>query len=160
MTPLSRLSRYNSGMSHHALLVLHLLAAAVWVGGYVFLVLGYAPEALRTRDPRGLIDAHARLQRVGLPALVVVIVSGLWLAWNWLPDSTLWFESSLPIANVILAKLGLLALTLLLLTYLRLRVLPTLMPARISRLALVLSLIALVGVAAAAIGPSFRYGGF
>jgi putative copper export protein len=147
-------------MSHHALLVLHLLAAAVWVGGYVFLVLGYAPEALRTRDPRGLVDAHARLQRVGLPALMVVIVSGLWLAWNWLPDSTLWFESSLPIANVILAKLGLLALSLLLLTYLRLRVLTTLMPSRIPRLALVLSLIALAGVAAAAIGPSFRYGGF
>ncbi len=147
-------------MSHHALLVLHLLAAAVWVGGYLFLVLGYAPEAVRTRDPRGLVDAHARLQRVGLPALAVLIVSGLWLAWNWLPDSTLWFESSLPIASVILAKLGLLALIMLLLTYLRLRVLPTLMPARIVRLAMVLGLIALAGILAAAIGPSFRYGGF
>jgi putative copper export protein len=160
MTPLSRCRRYNDPMSHHALLVLHLLAATVWVGGYVFLVLGYAPEAVRTRDPRGLIDAHQRLQRMALPALAVVIVSGLWLAWNWLPDPTLWFEASLPIAEVIFAKLGLLVLSLLLLTYLRLRVLPTLMPARIPRLALVLVLIALVGVAAAAIGPSFRYGGF
>lgn len=147
-------------MSHHALLVLHLLAATVWVGAYVFLVLGYAPEAVRTRDPRGLIDAHARLQRVGLPALVAVIVSGLWLAWNWLPDTILWFDASLPIAIVILTKLGLLALTLLLLTYLHLRVLPTLVPERIPRLALVLLALALAGIAAAATGPSFRYGGF
>lgn len=147
-------------MSHHALLVLHLLAAAVWIGGYALLALAYVPEAIRSRDPRALLDAHGRLQRIGLPALVAIIISGLWLAWNWLPDSTLWFDASMPIAQVILAKLGLLLLTLLLLAYLHLRVLTTLVPARIPRLGLVMALIALMALTAAAIGPSFRYGGF
>ena len=147
-------------MSHQVLLILHLLAAAVWVGGHVVLVLGYVPEAVRSRDPRALLDNYQRLNRVALPALLVVIVSGLWLALNWLPQIALWFEPSMPIAVVILAKLLLLVLTLLLLAYLRLRVLTALTPDRIARLGLVFALLALLALISAAIGPSFRYGGF
>jgi putative copper export protein len=153
-------ARYNMRMSHHALLVLHALSAAIWVGGYLLLLLGYVPEALRTRDPRALLDCHERLQRTALPALLVLILTGLWLASDWLPETVLWFDSSLPIAAVIEAKLGLVALLLVLLIYLRMRVLTTLTPDRIRRLALVLALIALVVVTSSAIGPSFRYGGF
>ncbi|HWS27870.1 MAG TPA: hypothetical protein VN259_15010 [Xanthomonadales bacterium] len=147
-------------MSHQVLLILHLLAAAVWVGGHVVLALGYAPEAIRSRDPRALLDNYQRMNRIALPALLVVIVSGLWLASNWLPQVGLWFELSMPIAVVILAKLLLLVLTLLLLAYLRLRVLTALTPDRVARLGLVFALLALLALASAAIGPSFRYGGF
>jgi len=147
-------------MSHQILLILHLLAATAWLGGHLVLVLGYVPEAIRSRDPRALLDNYQRLNRVALPALLVVIVSGLWLALNWMPDVGLWFDSSLPIAVVILAKLALLMLTLLLLAYLRLRVLTALTPDRIARLGLVFVLLALLALVAAAIGPSFRYGGF
>lgn len=147
-------------MSHQALLILHLLAAAVWLGGHVVLVLGYLPEALRSRDPRALLDNYRRLNRVGLPALLVLIASGLMLALNWMPQVGLWFDTSMPIAVVILTKLLLVVLTLLLVAYLNLRVLPTLQPQRIGRLGLVLGLLALLATIAAAIGPSFRYGGF
>ena len=147
-------------MSHQILLILHLLAATAWLGGHLVLVLGYLPEAIRSRDPRALLDNYQRLNRVALPALVVVIVTGLWLALNWMPDVGLWFDTSLPIAVVILAKLALLMLTLLLVAYLRLRVLTTLTPSRIPRLGLVFTLLALLATVAAAIGSSFRYGGF
>lgn len=147
-------------MPHHALMVLHLLAAAVWLGGHAVLVLGYVPEAIRSRDPRALLDNYQRLNRIGLPALLIVAVTGLWLASNWLPEVGLWFDASLPISALILTKLALLILTLLLLGYLRLRVLSALTPDRIIRLGVVLALLALFATMAAAIGPSFRYGGW
>ena len=124
------------------------------------LVLGYVPEAIRSRDPRALLDNYQRLNRIGLPALLIVAVTGLWLASNWLPEVGLWFDASLPISALILTKLALLILTLLLLGYLRLRVLSTLTPDRTIRLGVVLALLALFATMAAAIGPSFRYGGW
>ena len=39
-------------MSHHVLHIVHLLAAALWLGGLALLVLSWLPEMLRTRDPR------------------------------------------------------------------------------------------------------------
>ena len=36
--------------THHILLVLHLIAATIWVGGHLVLAIGYLPKALKHRD--------------------------------------------------------------------------------------------------------------
>ena len=36
--------------THHILLVLHLLAATIWVGGHLVLAIGFLPKALKHTD--------------------------------------------------------------------------------------------------------------
>lgn len=147
-------------ISHQALMVLHILSTCVWLGGHALALLGYAPHAWRTRDPRLLVDALGRLQRIALPALIVAILTGGALAWNWLPGVALWFNTDLPVAMLILGKLGLLLAMLLLQAYQGLRVMPTLGPERIGRLCLCIALQTLLAIFAVALGSSFRFGNF
>jgi len=37
-------------MYHHFLLIIHLLAATVWIGGHLILSTRYLPEAIKTKD--------------------------------------------------------------------------------------------------------------
>lgn len=63
-------------------LTAHLLGAAVWTGGHLVLALSVLPKALRERSPQVLRDFEAGFERVGIPALIVQVASGLWLALN------------------------------------------------------------------------------
>lgn len=147
-------------MSHRALLILHGIAAAVWLGGLAVLVLGYLPEAWRTRDPRLLVDAIARFDRLGLPALIVAIITGCILAYHWLPEMALWFNRELPHGAAILTKFSLLILALLIYAYQRARVLPTLGPERIPRLGLCLTLQLVLATLLLIAGSAFRFTGY
>ncbi len=69
----------------------HLLGAAVWTGGHLVLALGVLPGALRARDPARLIAFERIYERIGIPALIVQVASGLWLAVRLLPPSH-WLE--------------------------------------------------------------------
>ena len=42
-------------MSHHLLLILHLLGSAIWVGGHLILSFIILPEVLRKKDPEILL---------------------------------------------------------------------------------------------------------
>ena len=66
------------------LLFLHLLGAAIWVGGHLVLALGILPGALRRRDPQAIRAFEQVYERIGIPALLLQVVSGLWLASLWL----------------------------------------------------------------------------
>lgn len=147
-------------MSHRALLILHGIAAAVWLGGLAVLVLGYLPEAWRTRDPRLLVDAISRFDRLGLPALIVAIITGCILAYHWLPETALWFNRELPHGAAILTKFSLLILALLIYAYQRARVLPTLGPERIPRLGLCLTLQLILAALLLVAGSAFRFTGY
>ncbi|MBA1271828.1 hypothetical protein G7026_00530 [Pseudomonas azotifigens] len=89
------------------LLFIHLLGASVWVGGHLVLLLGVLPGALWRRDVEVVRGFERRYERVGLPALGLQVVSGLWLASLWLPP-TAWLGSSV-LAQVVQTKLMLLA---------------------------------------------------
>jgi|GEM_PF-5746128 len=36
--------------THHLILILHLIAATIWVGGHLVLAIGYLPKALKRKD--------------------------------------------------------------------------------------------------------------
>lgn len=75
------------------LLFLHLLGAAIWVGGHLVLALGILPGALRRRDPQAIRAFEQVYERIGIPALLLQVVSGLWLASLWLPFDH-WFGAT------------------------------------------------------------------
>jgi putative copper export protein len=145
-------------MSHHILHIVHLLAATLWLGGLALLVLAWLPEMLRTRDPRLLWDALMRSRWVLMASLAVLVGSGLGLAWNWLPETRLWFTPDLPLARLVLAKVALATLLLLVLAYFEMRVLARFSADRLGRMGLCLVLLVLLAVVASAVGTEFRYG--
>lgn len=81
------------------LLFLHLLGAAIWVGGHLVLALGILPGALRRRDPQAIRAFEQVYERIGIPALLLQVVSGLWLASLWLPFHH-WFGAT-PVARAL-----------------------------------------------------------
>ncbi len=139
------------------LLYFHLLGASVWIGGHLVLALGILPGALRRRDVQAIRNFEQVFEKIGLPALLLQVVTGLWLASLWLPHA-LWLGDS-PQAALIRAKLGLLALTAALGVHARLVLIPRLSAERLPALGWHIALITLSALAFAWVGSGFRFGG-
>jgi len=110
----------------YTILALHLLGAAIWTGGHLVLAFTVLPRALRARDPRVLTDFEAGYERLGIPALLLQVATGFWLAFHVVPDWRGWFSFSDPVAAAVGVKLALLAATAALALNARFRVIPTL----------------------------------
>lgn len=139
-------------------LMVHVLAATIWTGGHLVLAFAVLPRALAARDPAVLSAFEVGFERIGMPALIVQILSGLWMAHRLQPDLAAWFGFASPVSTLITLKLGLLAATLATALEARIRVLPTLsaqtLPAMARRIAVVTALSVLFVV----VGVSFRGG--
>ncbi len=140
------------------MLSLHVLGATVWTGGHLVLALTVLPRALESRSIEELTRFEEGYERIGIPALVVQVVTGLWLAARLVPPS-LWLDVSSPLSRVILLKLGLLGLTAVLAVDARLRLIPTLTPARLPALAAHIVPVTVLSVLFALAGVSLRVGG-
>ena len=116
------------------LVMIHVLGAAVWAGGHIVLALGILPEALRRRDASIVLAFEQRYERIGMPALVVQILTGLRLAMIYVEPSR-WFSFAGHAETTVGLKLGLLGATLLLAAHARLRVIPHLTNERLPVLA-------------------------
>ena len=139
------------------LLYFHLLGASVWIGGHLVLALGILPGALRRRDVQAIRNFEQVFEKIGLPALLLQVFTGLWLASLWLPHA-LWLGDS-PQAALIQAKLGLLALTAALGVHARLVLIPRLSAESLPALGWHIALITLSALAFAWVGSGFRFGG-
>lgn len=63
------------------LVIVHALAATVWTGGPLVLDLGVLPQAWREQSAQRIRDFEALLEPLGLTALAIQMVSGLWMGW-------------------------------------------------------------------------------
>ncbi len=108
------------------LLLLHILGAAVWTGGHLVLSIVVLPKALKARSVEMLPSFEALFEKIGMPALVLQVLTGLTLAYFKVPDVTLWFDVANPTSHGIMAKLSLLVLTLGFAIHARFRVMPKL----------------------------------
>jgi len=144
---------------YQLLLVLHVLGATVWVGGHLVLSLAILPRALRERKPSIILDFESGYERIGIPALLVQLLTGLWLAHHWVPGVADWFSPSTPQARLILVKLALLAATIVLGAHARLRLIPRLSGENLPLLGYHVITVTLLGVAFLVVGVAFRTGG-
>ena len=145
-------------MTYRLLVALHLLGASVWVGGHLVLALSVLPRALRARDPAIIRAFESGFERLGIPALLVQVATGLWLAYHWVPDVAAWFSPSTPAARLVLLKLALLAATVALAIHARLRVIPRLDAVTLRFLAYHIVAVTLLGVALLIVGVAIRTG--
>jgi len=116
------------------------------------------PRALRAKDPAILLDFESGYERIGLPALLLQVVTGVWLARLWVPDMASWFAPTSAQSWFILAKLGLLATTIALAAHARLRLIPKLDGSNLPWLALHVVTVTILGIAFMVFGVAVRTG--
>lgn len=144
---------------YYFLILFHVLGATIWVGGHLVLAIGYLPEALKKKSVTDLQIFESKFERIGIPALLVQIVTGLRLALIREPDWHQWFDHSNPNHGIGL-KLILLLATALLAVDARLRVIPKLNSENIKSLAWHIIPVTVIAVIFVVIGTSFKVGGF
>jgi len=137
---------------------LHVLGASVWVGGHLVLAISVLPRALKARKPEILLGFERGFERVGMPALLLQVVTGSWLALTYVPRIADWFNLSARVPAHILLKLALLVGTLLLAFSARFRVIPRVTPDTSKTLAWHIILVTVFAVLFVAVGVSLRTG--
>ena len=140
------------------ILILHLLGACIWVGGHLVLLLTILPKALRDRDPSAVLRFEHGYERIGIPALLVQAVTGIWLASRYVPGLWPAFTFADPLRSAVAIKLLLLFATLVTGLHARLRIIPRLTPDRLSLLATHVSLVSIMAVALLFVGAFIRTG--
>jgi putative copper export protein len=139
--------------------ILHVLGACVWTGGHIVLSAAVLPRAFRESDAGVIARFERGYERLGIPALLVQVVTGLALAWMKLPDLSRWSDSSDAVARHIMVKLLLLALTIALAVHARFRVLPDLDEAKLRALAWHVVPVTALAVLLAVVGAGLSSGG-
>ena len=141
------------------MLFLHVLGATVWTGGHLVLALTWLPRVLRERSPEQLLRFEQGYERIGMPALVLQIVTGLWMAYQMVPSVAQWLSPDTPVARAIALKLVLLLCTALIAAHARLRVIPRLSVDTLPLMAWHVGAVTLLSVSFVAVGVSLRFGG-
>jgi len=149
-------------MERSILVLLHVLGATVWVGGHLVLALSVLPRALREDTPRRIQEYEEAFERIGIPALLLQVATGLRLAWLYAPPSTwLGFDGHVP--KHITLKLLALAATVALAVHARLTLVPKLGAndggVTLRKLAWHIVAITIVAVFFVLVGVSLRAGG-
>lgn len=147
--------------SHVYLIVLglHLIGATVWTGGHLVLALGILPGVLRTRDPARLIAFEHVYAPIGIPALIVQVATGLWLALLRAPEWTHWVAPTTAGERTVTLKLACLAATSTLALSARVFLSPSLDTQRLPWMAAHVIGVAGLAVLLVILGLSFRVGG-
>lgn len=140
------------------LLLLHLLSATVWTGGHIVLAVVVLPRVLEERSPEMLLAFESVYEKIGMPALIVQVVTGLLLAHRLVPDIGEWFNMANPVSHSISAKLILLALTAGFAVNARFRVIPALSKDNLEVMAGHIVAVTVLSVLFVIVGVSFRTG--
>jgi putative copper export protein len=141
-------------------LLLHVLAATVWTGGHLVLALAILPRVLKEKSPAELSQFESAYERIGIPALLIQVMTGLWMAYRMVPDVGQWFAFHNPLARLIGVKLLLLTITIAFAIDARLRIIPKLSEKNLTSLAWHIIPVTVVSVLFVVVGVSFRTGWF
>ncbi len=137
----------------------HVLGATVWTGGHLVLATTVLPRALAAHDPGILLRFEQGFERIGIPALVIQVLTGLWLAMG-AADPLHWLTFEDPVTAAVGVKLCLLAVTAGFALNARFRVIPTLSADTLTLMAWHIRAVTLLSVAFVLAGVFIRTGGW
>lgn len=92
-------------MLHQLLLIIHLLAATVWVGGHLILLLIYVPKARKTNSLDGISFFRKNFEILGMPSLILLLLTGVLLAYDYDVSIDKWFQFKDGIERIVSLKL-------------------------------------------------------
>lgn len=148
-------------MSHHLLLVIHLISATIWVGGHLILSVMILPKALKQKEPKLILGFEQQYEALGMSSLLLLVITGIWMALQFQIGVDTWFSFSAPLEKVVSLKLMFLISTLLFAISAQTRVIPGLKrnPDRLPEMAVHIIGVTLLGIGMLVLGSFFRYGG-
>jgi len=146
-------------MEFKILLILHTLGACVWVGGHLILAITILPKALKLKDPEIISTFESMFERIGIPSLIIQVVTGLRLAMIFMPIGE-WFDFSNSISALISIKIILLLITVILAIHARFFIIPKLDADKLSMLGWHIAGVTIIAVLMLLTGLSFRMGLF
>jgi putative copper export protein len=142
------------------LVILHILAACVWTGGQLILNMRVLPDALKAGSVTGIRTFEEFFEPLRVTSLATQVLSGLWMAWIYLPSGNGLFTLQSPIAALLTTKLILLAIAFALALHAQLRLIPNLTDDNLVELAWHIRSITTVSIAFVVVGVGIRLGGF
>lgn len=145
----------------HIMLILHLLGACIWVGGHIVLAVNILPQVWKQKSTKLLFNFEQRYERIGLPALLIMMLTGIRMAYIYNVKIESWFSFSNPVENVISTKLTCLVLIFLFAASAQFKVLPNLRK-NIKYLPLMtfhVIMVTLISITMLILGSFIRYGG-
>jgi putative copper export protein len=146
-------------MKHHLLLIVHLLAATIWVGGHLILSIRFLPQALKEKDASIIRNFKNKFEPVGLPSLLILLLTGILMAYDYNVTYTQWFSFEDSIEKVVSLKLLLLFITVALAINAQLFVFPKLSSEKLVPVAIQIIAVTILGVAMLVFGSLVRVGG-
>lgn len=102
-------------------LFLHLIGASIWVGGHLYLLIRLMPKFVRDHDVAGFLAFEKSYEPLGMTALAVQIITGLYMLNAITPVAT-WLTPMGALTALIHAKLTWLVLTIITALHARFRV--------------------------------------
>lgn len=144
---------------YSTIIAIHLIAATIWTGGHIVLFFAVLLPALKTRDPARITAFEEHFEKVGIPALMTLVISGVWMAYQQLPDVAQWFTFSSVTSRTVSVKLSLLLATVALALHARLKIIPNLTENKLNNLAFHISCVTLIAILLAVTGVLHRFGG-
>lgn len=144
---------------HHFLLIAHLLATTIWVGGHLFLVFRILPAAIKLKEVSILSDFREKFGKIGMPSLITLIITGILLAYDYNVSISDWFSFETPIEKIVSIKLLLLFISLILVVHSQKYVFPNLKPERMLPAIIEIYSVTLIAVSMLVLGSFVRIGG-
>ncbi|BAQ60961.1 hypothetical protein GM3708_1367 [Geminocystis sp. NIES-3708] len=140
-------------------LTIHVLGATVWTGEHLILTLAYLPKALKEKNIDIIHQFEDKFEPIGLTALVIQIITGLWLGHFYIPLWQDWLNYNEPITKNILIKLGLLLISLILSIDARFRIIPNLNQDNFLDLIIHILAVTTLSILFVIFGITIRFGG-
>jgi putative copper export protein len=138
------------------LILLHVLGATVWAGGHLILSIGFLPKALKEKNIRIILDFERQYERVGIPALLLQVITGFWMATIYVPFDD-WFSLATPHHVYLWIKIVLLLSTIGFAIHARLFIVPNLTVEKLPSLAFHIIVATVLAVSFVVTGLSFRF---
>lgn len=140
-------------------IAIHLIAATIWTGGHLVLFFAVLLPALRTRDHTRITAFEQHFEKIGIPALLALVITGVLMALEQAGSFAAWFSLATPISRTVVLKLSLLLFTVILALHARLSIIPRLNEKTLNSLAVHITLVTLIAVLFALTGVLHRFGG-
>ena len=146
-------------MKHQITLIIHLLAGTIWVGGHLILCFRYLPKALKKKDPQVIREFEKQYEPLGIPALILLIITGILMAYDYNATISTWFLFSNDIEKVVSIKLLLLFSTLILAVHARFFIIPKLKASNLRVMSFHIIILSTIAVTMLIFGSLIRIGG-